>query len=79
MQSPADHYLASDAEPGSDTFMGVTTGRAADSPIADAIAHAHAARAAIRDLDGQLPTQPLAVTLRRPAPRSAANTALLNA
>jgi len=65
MQSPADYYLASDAEPGSDTFMGVITGRAADSPIADAIAHAHAARAAIRDLDGQLPTQPLAITLRR--------------
>ncbi len=65
MQSPGDHYLASDAEPGSDTFMGVTIGRAANSLIADAIAHAHAARAAIRDLDGDLPTQPLAVTLRR--------------
>ena len=34
-------------------------------PIADAIARAHAARTALRELDGELPDQPLAVTLRR--------------
>jgi hypothetical protein len=36
-------------------------------PIADALARARAARAAIRELDGALPGQPLAVTLRRDA------------
>lgn len=57
-------YLISDAEPGADTFIGVAR-PAPDDPIADAIARAHAARAALRELDGRLPDQPLAVTLHR--------------
>jgi hypothetical protein len=57
-------YVASDAEPTSDTFIGHAA-PAPDDAIADAIARAHAARAALRELDGQLPAQPLAVTVRR--------------
>ena len=57
-------YLISDAEPGADTFIGVERPAPAD-PIADAIARAHAARAALRELGGKLPDQPLAVTLHR--------------
>ncbi len=55
-------YVLSDAEPASDTFIG----HVAPSPVdvvADAIARAHAARQAIRELDGELPEQPLAVTI----------------
>ena len=57
-------YVASDAEPASDTFIGHVSPAPGDA-IADAIARAHAARAAIRELDGQLPDQPLAVTVQR--------------
>jgi hypothetical protein len=57
-------YVLSDAEPGSDTFLGHAAPAPKD-PIADAIARARAARTALRELDGQLPDQPLAVTLRR--------------
>ena len=57
-------YVISDAEPIADTFIGFVATAPRD-PIADAIARAHAARAAIRALDGQLPDQPLAVTIRR--------------
>ncbi|MBA3465243.1 MAG: hypothetical protein H0T46_35255, partial [Deltaproteobacteria bacterium] len=60
---PRSGYVMSDAVPSSDTFIGVRTPPPAD-PLRDAIAHAHAARAAIRALDGQLPDQPLAVTIR---------------
>ncbi|MGE5186058.1 MAG: hypothetical protein ACM31C_28575 [Acidobacteriota bacterium] len=60
----APAYVASDAEPASDTFIGHLAPAPAD-PIGDAIARAHAARAAIRELDGQLPDQPLAVTVQR--------------
>ncbi|MEO9184847.1 MAG: hypothetical protein ABI467_15230 [Kofleriaceae bacterium] len=60
----AGAYVISDAEPASDTFIAYPAVVPAD-PIADAIARAHAARAALRDLDGQLPEQPLAVTIRR--------------
>jgi len=59
-------YVASDAEPSADTFIG----HASPSPkdvLADALVRAHAARAALRELDGQLPGQPLAVTVRRTA------------
>ena len=57
-------YLFSDAEPAADTFIGLPAPAPAD-PIGDAITRAHAARAALRELDGQLPGQPLAVTVRR--------------
>lgn len=57
-------YVISDAEPASDTFIGRPMPAPAN-PIGDAIARAHAARAAIEALDGQLPDQPLAVTVRR--------------
>ncbi|MCW5804980.1 MAG: hypothetical protein KIT31_21600 [Deltaproteobacteria bacterium] len=57
-------YLRSNAEPGADTFMGVRTPAPAD-PIADAIARARAAQTALRELDGLLPNQPLAVAVQR--------------
>jgi hypothetical protein len=55
-------YLACDAEPDADTFMGYRAPRAHD-PVADAILRANAARTALRELDGSLPDQPLAVTI----------------
>src|SRR6476646_370861 len=58
----ASVYLASDGEPSADTFMAFPhprTDRAAGA-IAEAIALAHAAAAAIARLDGELPEQPLA-------------------
>ncbi|MFN0250596.1 MAG: hypothetical protein ACKV2T_27195 [Kofleriaceae bacterium] len=61
---PRAHYVASDAEPNGDTFIGHRS-PAPDDPIADAVIRAHAARAAMRELDGQLPDQPLAVTIQR--------------
>ena len=57
-------YVQSDCEPSADTFIGHAAAPP-DDVIADAIARAHAARAALRELDGQLPDQPLAVTVRR--------------
>jgi hypothetical protein len=57
-------YLQSDAEPSADTFIGHVAPAPQDA-IVDAIARAHAARAALRELDGKLPEQPLAVTVRR--------------
>jgi hypothetical protein len=64
--APASIYLASDAEPDADTFMGYRAPAAAD-PIADAITRARAARTALRELDGELPDQPLAVAICRAA------------
>ncbi|MGE0397422.1 MAG: hypothetical protein AB7T06_11920 [Kofleriaceae bacterium] len=61
---PRAHYVVSDAEPNGDTFIGHRSPSPAD-PIVDAIARAHAARAALRELDGALPEQPLAVTIQR--------------
>jgi hypothetical protein len=55
-------YLACDAEPDADTFMGYRAARPRD-PVADAIRRAMAARTALRELDGSLPDQPLAVTI----------------
>jgi hypothetical protein len=55
-------YVSSNAEPDGDTFIGIRTPEPADW-IADGIARAHAARAALRELDGQLPDQPLSVTI----------------
>jgi hypothetical protein len=52
-------YVASDGEPAADTFIGHAV------PPRDPIALAHAARTALRELDGTLPDQPLAVTVRR--------------
>lgn len=57
-------YIISDAEPASDTFIGYRAGLPID-PVGDAIARARAARTALRELDGQLPDQPVAVTVRR--------------
>lgn len=57
-------YVLSDAEPASDTFIGHVAPSPVD-PVIDAIARAHAARQAIRELDGVLPDQPLAVTIER--------------
>ncbi|HEY4178573.1 MAG TPA: hypothetical protein VGM90_17115 [Kofleriaceae bacterium] len=57
-------YVISDAGPATDTFIGHRAEDPIDA-IADAIASAHAARAAIKELDGKLPDQPLAVTIDR--------------
>jgi hypothetical protein len=57
-------YVASDADPQADTFIGHVAPRPAH-PLAHGLARAHAARAAVRALDGTLPDQPLAVTIRR--------------
>jgi hypothetical protein len=59
-------YLASDAEPWADTFIAHRDEVPRDV-LADALVRAHAARAAMRELDGELPGQPLAVTVRRTA------------
>lgn len=61
---PRTQYVISDAAPAADTFMASRT-PLPDDPIRDAIARAYAARAALRTLDGKLPEQPLAVTIRR--------------
>ena len=61
---PRAHYVASDAEASGDTFIGHRS-TSPDDPIADAIVRAHAARAALRELEGRLPDQPLAVTIQR--------------
>jgi hypothetical protein len=57
-------YVASDAEPSADTFIGHVATAPADV-MAYAIARVYAARAALLELDGKLPAQPLAVTLER--------------
>ncbi|TMQ08425.1 MAG: hypothetical protein E6J90_40425 [Deltaproteobacteria bacterium] len=57
-------YLASDGEPGTDTFIGHRAPLAAD-PLREAIDRARAARIALREVDGTLPEQPLAVTIAR--------------
>jgi hypothetical protein len=63
--TPQAGYLASDAEPRADTFMGwpAPAPTSAADAIADAIVRAHAAARALADLDGALPEQPLAVSL----------------
>jgi hypothetical protein len=61
-RAPPEIYLACDAEPDADTFMGYRAPRPRD-PVADAIHRANAARTALRELDGGLPDQPLAVTI----------------
>lgn len=57
-------YVVSDAEPGADTFIGHRAAPPLD-PLRDAIDRARAARSALRELDGTLPDQPLAVTIAR--------------
>jgi hypothetical protein len=64
-RTPRAAYVISDAEPSADTFIGYRA-TAAD-PFTDAITRAKAARQAIRELDGTLPDQPLAVTVDRSA------------
>ena len=61
-RAPSGVYLACDAEPDADTFMGCRTARPRDL-VSDAILRAGAARSALRELDGSLPDQPLAVTI----------------
>ena len=77
-----DHaYVVSGGEPAADTFIGWPAPGAPDlaGAIADAIALAHAARAALAALDGTLPGQPLARVLRdrkdgaRPVPADLAD------
>lgn len=63
-RASADDYLACDAEADADTFMGYRA-PAPHDPIEDAFARARAARTALRELDGTLPGQPLAVTIDR--------------
>jgi len=59
-------YVVSDAEPSADTFIGYRVAPAPGlDPVRDAIERACAARTALRELDGTLPDQPLAVTLAR--------------
>jgi hypothetical protein len=55
----ARRYLSSDGEPAGDTFIGFPT------PPLDPDALAEAAHQAIRELDGSLPDQRLAVTIQR--------------
>jgi hypothetical protein len=62
--APPEIYLASDAEADADTFMGYRAHRPRDLAT-DAIHRALAARTALRELDGTLPDQPLAVTIDR--------------
>lgn len=64
VHAPPEIYLACDAEPDADTFMGYRAPRPRD-PVGDAIVRAQAARTALRELDGSLPDQPLAVTIDR--------------
>jgi hypothetical protein len=61
-RTPSEVYLACDAEPDADTFMGYRAPRPRDLVI-DAIDRANAARTALLELDGNLPDQPLAVTI----------------
>ena len=61
--APPEVYLACDAEPDGDTFMGFVG--PAITTAGSAIAAAKAARTALRELDGTLPDQPLAITLAR--------------
>jgi hypothetical protein len=59
-------YVVSDAEPGADTFIGHASPRVSPlDRVRDALDRARAARSAVRELDGTLPDQPLAVTLAR--------------
>jgi len=60
--TPSEVYLACDAEPDADTFMAHRAAPPRDL-VLDAIARAHAARTALRELDGGLPDQALAVTI----------------
>lgn len=62
--APPEVYLHCDAEADADTFMGYRAPAPRD-PIADAIRRARAARTALREIDGALPDQPLAVTAHR--------------
>ena len=55
-------YVISDATPTADTFLGYREPAPSD-PIGDAIARARAARTAVSELHGELPCQPLAVTI----------------
>ena len=59
-----ERYLACDAEPDADTFMGYRAPRPRDL-VRDAIKRAFAARTALRELDGAFPDQPLAVSIDR--------------
>ena len=62
--APKEMYLACDAEPDADTMMMFRAAVPANA-VTDAIARASAARTALREIDGTLPGQPLAVTVKR--------------
>lgn len=66
VHAPPELYLASDAGVDGDTLMGYR------APDTNPIQRARAARTAIRELDGTLPDQPLAVTVERDATRPSA-------
>ncbi len=68
--APPEVYLACDAEPDADTLMATPrasqgVGDPVEEAIAEAIDRAKAAQLALRELDGELPDQPLAVTVDR--------------
>jgi hypothetical protein len=71
-------YVVSDAEPGADTFIGYRAALPGD-PLRDAIDRARAARAALRELHGTLPEQPLAVAIARRDGRAVAEPSTLDA
>ena len=62
--APKEMYLACDAKPDADTMMLFRAAQPANV-VTDAIARANAARTALREIDGTLPGQPLAVTVQR--------------
>lgn len=62
MHAPPEIYLACDATPDADTLMAYRSPRPRD-PVRDAIVRARAAQTALRELDGSLPDQPLALTI----------------
>jgi hypothetical protein len=68
---PRAGYVKRDADPDADALLGHAAPPPRD-PIADAIARARAARTALLELDGVLPDQPLAVTVRKDGQAGAA-------
>ncbi|HWO20286.1 MAG TPA: hypothetical protein VNO30_16065 [Kofleriaceae bacterium] len=68
---PRAGYVKRDADPDADALLGHAIPPPRD-PIADAIARACAARTALLELDGVLPDQPLAVTVRKDGQAEAA-------
>ena len=74
VHAPPEIYLASDAEADADTFIGSPASE--PMTVDHAIRHARAAQTALRELDGELPEQPLAVTIDRQSATTTAPSAL---